>query len=170
MFVLPLGHYRGITVSFDLARAERSIAQALGGFPVDLRALRDRFCRGGDPFIMHDAPGAEHIFCELYSVPDEIRATYFQLKVLELLLFLQVLDPGPVRERRPYFYRAQVEKVKAARDFMVSDLTVEHTIDELADRFDLPPTAFKTCFTAAFKAVIGQTPTVHRRDRARYVR
>ncbi|MFR1637761.1 MAG: helix-turn-helix domain-containing protein [Eggerthellaceae bacterium] len=25
-------------------------------------------------------------------------------------------------------------------------------------------------FTAAFKAVIGQTPTVHRRDRARYVR
>lgn len=26
MFVLPLGHYRGITVSFDLARAERSIA------------------------------------------------------------------------------------------------------------------------------------------------
>ena len=64
---------------------------------------------GGDPFIMHDAPGAEHIFCELYSVPDEIRATYFQLKVLELLLFLQVLDPGPVRERRPYFYRAQVE-------------------------------------------------------------
>ena len=62
MFVLPLGHYRGITVSFDLARAERSIAQALGGFPVDLRALRDRFCRGGDPFIMHDAPGAEHIF------------------------------------------------------------------------------------------------------------
>ena len=200
----------------DLARAERSIAQALGGFPVDLRALRDRFCRGGDPFIMHDAPGAEHIFCELYSVPDEIRATYFQLKVLELLLFLQVLDPGPVRARRPYFYRAQVEKVKAARDFMVSDLTVEHTIDELADRFDLPPTAFKTCFkgvyglppyaylrtfrmeraaallretdlrvadiglavgydspskfTAAFKAVIGQTPTVHRRDRARYVR
>ena len=165
---------------------------------------------------MHDAPGAEHIFCELYSVPDEIRATYFQLKVLELLLFLQVLDPGPVRERRPYFYRAQVEKVKAARDFMVADLTVEHTIDELADRFDLPPTAFKTCFkgvyglppyaylrtfrmeraaallretdlrvadiglavgydspskfTAAFKAVIGQTPTVHRRDRARYVR
>jgi len=109
-----------------------------------------------------------------------------------------------------------VEKVKAARDFMVSDLTVEHTIDELAARFDLPPTAFKTCFkgvyglppyaylrtfrmeraaallretdlrvadiglavgydspskfTAAFKAVIGQTPPVHRRDRARYVR
>ena len=107
---------------------------------------------------MHDAPGAEHIFCELYSVPDEIRATYFQLKVLELLLFLQVLDPGPVRERRPYFYRAQVEKVKAARDFMVSDLTVEHTIDELADRFDLPPTAFKTCF----KGVYGLPPYAYR--------
>ena len=102
------------------------------------------------------------MICELYSVPDEIRATYFQLKVLELLLFLQVLDPGPVRERRPYFYRAQVEKVKAARDFMVSDLTVEHTIDELADRFDLPPTAFKTCFKG-----LRQPLQVHRRLQGR---
>ena len=64
-----------------------------------------------------------------------------------------------MRERRPYFYRAQVEKVKAARDFMVSDLTVEHTIDELADRFDLPPTAFKTCF----KGVYGLPPYAYLR-------
>ena len=31
MFVLPLGHYRGITVSFDLARAERSLQTLLMG-------------------------------------------------------------------------------------------------------------------------------------------
>lgn len=212
MFVLPLGHYRGITVSFELDRAQRSIEHALGGFPVNLRALRERFCQNGDPLIVHDAPGAEHVFSELYSVPDAVREAYFQIKVLELLLFLQVLDPSPASERRVYFYRSQVEKVKSARDLMVSDLTVEHTIDELAERFDLPSTAFKTCFkgvygvppyaylrafrmeraaallrdtdlrvadiglavgydspskfTAAFKAVIGQTPTVYRRERA----
>lgn len=212
-FVLPLAHYHGITVSFEIERAAASIEQALGGFPVDLRALRDRFCVGGDPLIMHDAPGVEHIFSELYSVPEEIRSTYFRIKVLELLLFLQVLEPNAKVERRPYFYRSQVEKVKAARDLMVSDLAVERTTEELAERFGLPLTAFKSCFrgvygmppyayirayrmehaasllrdtdmrvadiglvvgydspskfTAAFRAVMGDTPTGYRRTRRR---
>ena len=210
-FVLPLAHYHGITVSFELVRASRSIGDALGGFPVDLRALRERFCVAGDPLIMHNAPGVEHIFSELYSVPEEIRRTFFKIKVLELLLFLQVLEPNSSTERRPYFYRSQVEKVKMARDLMVSDLTIDRTIEELAERFDLPLTAFKTCFkgvygmppyayirayrmehaaallrdtamrvadiglavgydspskfTAAFKAVLGATPTEYRHER-----
>lgn len=210
-FVLPLAHYHGITVSFEMGRAERSIEQALGGFPVDLGALRARFCKNGDPLIMHGASGVEHIFSELYSVPEEIRDAYFKLKVLELLLFLQVLEPGPAAERRPYFYRSQVERVKAARDCMVSDLSDPGTIEELAERFDMPLTAFKSCFkgvygmppyayirayrmehaasllrdtdlrvadigiavgydspskfTAAFKALMGSTPTEYRRSR-----
>ena len=138
-FVLPRAHYRGITVSFELEHAERSIAEAIEGFPVNLRALRERFCHDGDPLIMHDVPGVEHIFSELYSVPEEIREPYSKLKVLELLLFLQVLEPAPADARRPYFYRSQVEKVKAARGLMVADLSVDRTIEELAAHFDLPP-------------------------------
>lgn len=158
-FVLPLSHYRGITVSFELGRAERSIERALGGFPVDLRALRDRFCTGGDPLIMRGIPGVEHVFSELYSVPDRIREPYCRIKVLELLLFLQVLEPAPEAERRPYFYRSQVEKVKAARDLMVEDLAVERTLDELAELFGLPLTAFKSCF----KGVYGMPPYAYLR-------
>ena len=210
-FVLPRVHYRGITVSFELEHAERSIAEAIEGFPVNLRALRERFCHDGDPLIMHDVPGVEHIFSELYSVPEEIREPYSKLKVLELLLFLQVLEPAPADARRPYFYRSQVEKVKAARGLMVADLSVDRTIEELAAHFDLPPTAFKSCFkgvygmppyaylrscrmeraaqllrdtdlrvadiglmvgydspskfTAAFRDVLGSTPTAYRRER-----
>ena len=32
-FVMPLAHYHGITVSFEVKRAQRSIERALGGFP-----------------------------------------------------------------------------------------------------------------------------------------
>ena len=34
----------------------------------------------------------EHIFSELYSVPDRLQRPYFKLKVQELLLFLSMVD------------------------------------------------------------------------------
>lgn len=158
-FVFPLAHYHGITVFFEMPQAQSSIEAALDGFPVDLQELRRRFCSDGKPTIMHDVPGVEHIFSELYSVPEEIRSPYFKIKILELLLFLRVLEPRSTNERRSYFYRSQVEKVKAARDLMVSDLAEEHTLEELADRFDLPLTAFKSCF----KGVYGMPPYAYLR-------
>lgn len=158
-FVLPLGHYRGITVSVDIARAEKPLASVLGGFPVDVRQLRARFCRDGDPLVMHGVPGVEHIFSELYEVPAIIREPYCKIKVLELLLFLQALNPSEEDLSRSYFHRTQVDKVKAARDFMMEDLTCDHTIEELAKRVGLSPTAFKSCF----KGVYGTPPYAHLR-------
>lgn len=209
-FVMPLAHYHGITVSFEVKRAQRSIERALGGFPVDLRALRRRFCASGDTAIMRGVPGAERIFSDLCAAPSEVRAACFKLKVLELLLLLETTDASPaLNERRPYFHRSQVEKVKAARDSMVADLSAGFSARETAERVGLPLTAFKACFkgvygmppfaylrarrmeraaqllrdtglrvadiglmvgydspskfTAAFKDVIGQTPTAYRR-------
>lgn len=209
-FVMPLAHYHGITVSFEVKRAQRSIERALGGFPVDLRALRRRFCASGDPAIMRGVSGAERIFSDLCAAPSEVRAACFKLKVLELLLLLETTDASPaLNERRPYFHRSQVEKVKAARDSMVADLSAGFSARETAERVGLPLTAFKACFkgvygmppfaylrarrmeraaqllrdtglrvadiglmvgydspskfTAAFKDVIGQTPTAYRR-------
>ena len=34
----------------------------------------------------------EHIFSELYDLPECVRLPYFKIKVLELLLFLETLD------------------------------------------------------------------------------
>lgn len=42
--------------------------------------------------IMRENISIEHIFSELYSVPENIRKGYHKVKVLELLLFLSGLD------------------------------------------------------------------------------
>ena len=39
--------------------------------------------------------------------------TYFKVKILELLLYLHGLELPEDREEKPYFYKSQVEKVKA---------------------------------------------------------
>lgn len=153
-FVMPVSEYQGITVSFDVAEAQRSLAGELGGFPVDLAALRDRLCDTGHPLIIHGMASVNHIFSELYSVPEAMRDAYFKLKVLELLLFLEAIDPQEVDSSRPYYNRVLVQKVKAAHKMMTSDLSRPCTIEEVSRRFDIAPTAFKACF----KGVYGESP------------
>lgn len=41
----------------------------------------------------------EHIFSELYSVPDCLQKPYFQIKVQELLLFLYLVDVKKEKQR-----------------------------------------------------------------------
>lgn len=153
-FVMPVSEYRGITVSFEIGEAQRSLAGELGGFPVDLRDLKRRFCGTRRPFIIHGVASINHIFFELYSVPDHMREAYFKLKVLELLLFLETIDPGEVNASRPYYNRTLVQKVKAAHRMMTDDLSRTYTIEEVARRFEIAPTAFKACF----KGVYGEPP------------
>ena len=43
---------------------------------------------------MRATPQMEHIFAQLYQVPQSIQRGYFKVKVLELLLFLSCLEPA----------------------------------------------------------------------------
>lgn len=147
-FSFPLSHYHGVTISFELPRAAASIGEEMRAFPVDLCALRDKFCAGRFPQVIHGAPSIEHIFHELYAVPDKIRRPYCKLKVLELLLYLDALELPS--DEKPYFYRSQVEKVKAAEKLMRSDLERRYTLEELSARFQIPQTALKACFKSVF--------------------
>ena len=43
------------------------------------------------PYVLHGVAEAEHIFGELYRVPEKIRIPYFKVKILELLLYLDAM-------------------------------------------------------------------------------
>lgn len=47
---------------------------------------------------------AEHIFGELYRVPEKIRIPYFKVKILDLLLYLDTMTIPDTVGERPYFY------------------------------------------------------------------
>ena len=77
--------------------------------------------------MIHGAPSVDHIFQELYAVPEQIKLPYFRIKVLELLLYLDALELDG-RTEKPYFYKSQVEKVKAAHRLLTEDLERHYTI------------------------------------------
>lgn len=149
-FSFPLRHYHGLTVGFDINRAEQSLPHIMEGFSVDLRKLRDKFCANDKTFVMRAGKQIEHIFSELYDLPEKVRLPYFKIKVLELLLFLDALEiPADCGERQ-YFYKAQVDKARDIVTLLTSDPERRYTLEEISEKFDFPLTSLKKCFRGIY--------------------
>lgn len=146
----PLCHYHGMTLGFDLEIAVPALRDFFGGFSVDLYELQKKYRNDKKPFVIHNEPGIEHIFSELYFVPQQIKGDYYKVKALELLLYLDALQISESKEERPYFYKGQVEKIKAIHDLITTDLQEHYTMDELAERFQISLTGMKNCFKEVY--------------------
>lgn len=166
MFEMPLAHYHGAMISFDMETAGRSLPHQMKDFPVDLRHLRDKFCSDIYPLVIHEPEAVEHIFAELYAVPEKIKLPYFKIKILELLLYLEALELPEHPDEKPYFYRAQVEKAKAIQRFLAQHMSENFTQEELSKRFDIPLTPMKKCFKSVFGMTIGNWLLQYRMNQA----
>lgn len=149
-FSFPLNHYHGLTIGFDINEAEEALLHVMEGFSVDLRKLREKFCPNNRTFIMRAGAQIDHIFSELYNLPENVRLPYFKIKVLELLLFLETADVPENGTERPYFYKSQVDKVKDIASLLTSDLEHWYTLEELSKRFSFPLTSLKQCFKGIY--------------------
>ena len=109
---------------------------------------------------------AERIFHTFYTLPKENRREYLRLKIFELLLHLDGLDTGNIGIAKPYFYKSQVDKIKAAERLITENLTKSYTIVQLAEMFDISQSALKSCFKEIFGLPINTYLQEHRIRRA----
>lgn len=166
MFCFPSCHYHGLTVAFDMEVLPQSLAEEMKDFPVAPEELIARFSLDTSFCILHNQKEAEPIFSELYRVPERIRIPYFKVKILELLLYLDAMAVPPIVSNPPYFYRTQVEKIKAIRLFLTEHITENFTQKELSRRFDIPMTAMKNCFRAVYGEAMGAWLVNYRMNQA----
>lgn len=146
----PLEHYHGVSIIIDLEAAAKMISTILKDISIDLYALRDKLCVGDRCFIIRAKDSIQHIFSELYTIPDEVKYGYFKLKILELLLFLSILDPFEQFENRPYFQKKQVNKIKKIKQFITKHMEHHFTLEELSKRFAISLTAMNSCFKEVY--------------------
>lgn len=64
---------------------------------INLQQIRDTLCGDGRSLLIKSKHEIDHIFSELYRVDERIRIPYFWIKVIELLLFLSLLDASYVK-------------------------------------------------------------------------
>ena len=150
----PLKHYRGISVVINLSVVMRNPPEILSDSGIDILQFKDKFCSGGNCFIMRAKDEIEHIFSELYSVPDCLQKPYFRLKVQELLLFLCMVDVSK-EKRRELYTSPQVEIIKTLHKRLTSNLQERPTIEDLSREYLINTTTLKDTFKGIYGQPIG---------------
>lgn len=146
----PLSHYHGISILIDADHTPHCLSCFLEDVNVQPAALIEKFCSDAACFVVRSQPCLEHIFSELYSVPDSIRKGYFKVKILELLLFLSGMDIAGDEMRKRSYSGIQVELAKHAGRYLYEHMDRRITIDELAEQFYVSPTQLKNSFKGVY--------------------
>ena len=149
-YTFPLNHYHGITITVNTDVAPRCFSCFLKDIAVQPLEVAKKLCTDGRSHIIRSESYVEHIFSELYSVPDSIREGYMKIKILELFLVLSGIDPG-YQEAPPTLSGLQVQVAKEAAAYMAQNMDRRVTIAELSDRLHVSQTHLKQ----AFKGVYG---------------
>ena len=153
-FEFPLSHYHGITITFQMKEAAKTLSEKVSDFPVDINAISRKFCSGTNPIVIHNAPSIAYIFEGLYMVPEQIKQYYFKVKILELLLYLDALEIPENEKEQPYFYKSQVEKIKAIQALISEHPEHRYTQEYLSKQFEIPLTPMKKCFKTVYGSPI----------------
>lgn len=151
----PLRHYHGVSVFMDVEETQHTLDGMFHGFSVDIAELRQRYCSQDKPYVIRNDEGLASIISSLYQrnlIRPEIAESneYYQIKVVEMLLYLDTMTAESSREIKPYYYRTQMEKIKAIHERITSDLKNRFTIDELSAMYDMPATTMKKCFREVY--------------------
>lgn len=78
----------------------------------------------------------EHVFSELYQVPEDLRRGYLKVKILELLLFLSALEvPAQPQAAAPGLSRGQVSLARKTADYLLANTESKVTVQELSRHF-----------------------------------
>lgn len=145
----PLKHYKGISVIIYMNEIVNEVPEILKDVNIDIYNLKEKFCNNNKCFVMRAKDKIEHIFSELYSVPESVQKAYFKLKVLELLVFLSITDASE-EEEKEYYSKEQVESIKQIKKLITENLQHRYTIEQLAKMYCISPTTLKTYFKGIY--------------------
>lgn len=151
---IPLKKYRGITVLLEMETAQRTLDQGFQQAHINLEQIRNRLCSDGRSLIIKSKHEIDHIFSELYSVDERIQVPYFWIKVIELLLFLSLLDDSAVQ--RPQQFSADISKrTQEVYQYVIENPFTKDTIQDLAYMFGMAESSLKRCFKSISGVSIG---------------
>ena len=167
----PVKRYRGLSVLIHPEQAPPCTSCFLRDVNVSLAELYEKFCGEGRPFIMRATPQLEHIFAQLYQVPQSIQRGYFKVKVLELLLFLSCLEPAMSQGEqlrasvqqvygKPLYQCIRAYKMRVAARLLRE---TDRTVLDIAGEFGY---GNSSKFAAAFREVLGASPGEYRQKKS----
>lgn len=147
----PMSHYHGVSILIDLEKTPKCLSCLMEDVDVQPAALARKFeLMEKSFFILRQNASIEHIFSEIYDLPESIKKGYLKVKVLEILLFLTGLENEREDLTRRRFSPAQVSLAKAVCCYLTEHTSDRVTIETLARRFNTSPTQLKSSFRGVY--------------------
>ncbi len=145
-YTFPLKHYHGITIGIDMDVVSNSFWRMLEEMQIHPMEVAKYLCEDKNCFIFRKDQYVEHIFSELYSVPEDIKEGYFKVKIMELLLVLGSREMHAKRTELRALTRSHVQLANEVEAYLAGQISQNVTIEELAKKFNLSTTHLKCIF------------------------
>lgn len=158
----PLGYYSGLQILIDADMANKQISKYIPNFN-----LIDFYKKLNDEdgyLLIKSNEQIDHIISEIYNVDNNIKETYFKLKILELLLFFSVTDFPKIKNQEITINHAKI--IEQVKNDLTMDLTKHVTIDQLANKYSISPTTLKNSFKKIYGKPIFQWQKEYKLDYA----
>lgn len=149
-YKFPLCHYHGITIGINTDVAAKCFSQFLEDVQVQPLEVAKKLCQNNNCFIIRSEAYIEHIFSELYSVPENMKKGYFKVKILELLLVLSGIDLTDSQIPAYTLPKSQVQLANQVASYLSEHMEQHVTIAELSKMFNVSDTHLKSIFKGVY--------------------
>lgn len=149
--VFPTGHFHGITIQIDLDNCPQCLSTFLQDVNVEPSAICNKFLSDEALYYaLRQIPSVEHIFSELYDLPESVKQGYFKVKILELFLFLSGLEKQSEMSEYRGISEHQAALARNICSYLLEHIEQRITIAELAELFNVSAARIRNCFSGVY--------------------
>lgn len=153
----PISHYHGVTFYITPSEFDEELYLLQKMFGINYEEILNRLCCNDKLFIQRATSEIEHIFFEIYKVPDDIMLGYLKVKFQELFLYLTtVKNKLPYRDRQ-YFVKSNIEISKKINEYVLQNFNKTITYEKLSEKFCIKTTTMKNCYKSIYGETINDT-------------
>lgn len=153
--VFPTGHYHGITIQIDLDHSPACLSCFLEDVNVQPAAIATKYLPDDQKYyVLRQLPAIEHIFSELYALPNTVQKGYFKVKILEMFLFLTGLERSGSCAEQKGMSEHQVVLAKNVCSYLTEHIEQRITLAELAEQFGVSVTQIKNSFAGVYQTSV----------------
>ncbi len=146
----PLRHYHGITIFINTDMAPECFSCFLEDVNVQPLNVAQKLCNEKKSFVARNKPYIEHIFNELYSVPEQYKKGFFKVKVLELLLVLSGIKPSENKLSSVSLSQTQVQLARQVSEYLRNSAEQNFTVGELSKKFSISKSHLQNAFRGVY--------------------
>lgn len=151
--ILPMGHYRGLTLLIDPTAASRSLKAFLPELTVDIKGLQEKLEARKDNLLLINGGRLDHLFRnldhELYTRDKDAA----KLCVIEALIVISSLDAD--EHEGVHWSPIALRRVHECFEYIEANPATREGIKELSRRFALSSTLLRSCFKSEYKVTLG---------------